>query len=161
MKILDAKAAVDEEWEKLQTFPWDLGKVKSKKEVILEAQKDKTKSTLLHVCTFAPSKNAELEPKLQKCRGRVVLLGDIVKDDSRAYEVSTGQGSSASQVTAAKIMDVIARLPGCEGQAADAVSSCTLVKLEDAPKLLKTPKSECPDVWIRLPRQMAKIMGEN
>ena len=24
--------------------------------------------------------------------------------------------------------------------------------MEDAPKLLKIPKSECPDVWIRLPR---------
>ena len=29
----------------------------------------------------------------------------------------------------------------------------TQVKMEDAPRLLKIPKSECPDVWIRLPRQ--------
>ena len=49
-------------------------------------------------------------------------------------------------------MDVIARLPDCDGQAADAVSACTQVKLEDAPRLLKTLKSECPDAWIRLPR---------
>ena len=28
----------------------------------------------------------------------------------------------------------------------------TQVKMEDAPKLLKIPKSECPDIWIRLPR---------
>ena len=49
-------------------------------------------------------------------------------------------------------MDVIARLPDCDGQAADAVSACTQVKLEDAPRLLKIPASECPDVWIRLPR---------
>ena len=26
------------------------------------------------------------------------------------------------------------------------------VKMEDAHKLLKIPKSECPDNWIRLPR---------
>ena len=38
------------------------------------------------------------------------------------------------------------------GQAADAVFACTQVKMEDAPKLLKIPKSECPDIWIRLPR---------
>ena len=38
-------------------------------------------------------------------------------------------------------MDVIARLPSCDGQAADAVSAYTQVKLEDAPKLLKIPKS--------------------
>ena len=49
-------------------------------------------------------------------------------------------------------MDIISRLPGCAGQAADAVSAFTHVKMEDAPKLLKIPKSECPDIWIRLPR---------
>ena len=67
-----------------------------------------------------------------------MLRGDIVKDNSGA----------GSQMTAAKVMDVIARLPDCEGQAADAVSANTQVKMEDAPRLLKFPKSEGPDVWI-------------
>ena len=108
----------------------------------------------MDICHF---ENAELEPKLQKYTGRVVLREDIVKDDSGAFAVFTEQGSSASQMTDAKIMDVIARLPGCVGQAA--VSAFTQEKLKDAPKLLKIPKSECPDVRIRLPRhKMAKIM---
>ena len=47
---------------------------------------------------------------------RVVLRGDIVKDDSGSYAVFTC--SSASQMTAAKVMDVIARQAGCAGQAA-------------------------------------------
>ena len=64
----------------------------------------------------------------------------------------TEKGSSASQMTPAKIMDIISRLPGCDGQAADAVSAKTQVKMEDAHKLLKIPKSECPDIWIRPPR---------
>ena len=55
-------------------------------------------------------------------------------------------------MTAAQVMDIISRLPGCAGQVADAVSAYTQVKMEDAPKLLKIPKSECPDIWIRLPR---------
>ena len=55
-------------------------------------------------------------------------------------------------MTAAKIMDIISRLPGCDGQAADAVSAYTQVKKEDVHKLLKIPRSECPDIWIRLPR---------
>ena len=97
-------------------------------------------------------KNAELETKHQKYKGRVVLQGDIVKDDSGSYAVLTEQGSSASQMTAARIMDIISRLPGCAGQGADAVSAYTQVKKEDVPKLLKIPKSECPDIWIRLPR---------
>ena len=67
-------------------------------------------------------KNAELEAKHQKYKGRTVLRGDIVKDDSGSYAVFTEQGSSASQMmTAAKVIDIISRLPGCAGQAADAV----------------------------------------
>ena len=49
-------------------------------------------------------------------------------------------------------MDIISRLPGCAGQAAGAVSAETQLKMDDAPSLLKIPKSECPDIWIRLPR---------
>ena len=78
-------------------------------------------------------KNAELEPKLQKYKG-------------------TDQGSSASQMTAAQVMDIISRLPGCAGHAADAVSAYTQVKMEDAPTFLKIPKSDCPDIWTRLPK---------
>ena len=52
-----------------------------------------------------------------------MLGGDIVKDDSGAYAVFSEQGSSASRMTAAKIMSVIARSPNCDGQAADAVSA--------------------------------------
>ena len=42
-------------------------------------------------------------------------------------------------------MDVIAKLPDCEGQAADAVSAYTHVNLEDAPRLPEIPMSECQD----------------
>ena len=91
-------------------------------------------------------------PQSLKYKGRIVLRGDFVKDDSVSYAVFTEQGSSASQMTAAKVMDIISRLLGCAGQAADAVSSYTQEKIEDAHKLLKIPKSECPDIRIRLPR---------
>ena len=131
---------------------WNLTKVRSKKEVIDEARTSGAKvhfASLMDICHL---KNAELEAKHQKYNGRVVLRGDIVKDDSGSYAVFTEQGSSASQMTAAKIMDMISRLPGCDGQAADAVSAYTQVKMEDAHNLFQIPKSECPDIWIRLPR---------
>ena len=63
--------------------------------------------------------------KFQKYECRAVLRGDIVKDDSGSCAVFTEQGSSASQMTAAQVMDVKATLPGCAGQAADAVSAYT------------------------------------
>ena len=40
----------------------------------------------------------------------------------------TKNHSDASQLTAAKVLDIISRLPGCAGQAADAVSAETQVK---------------------------------
>ena len=51
---------------------------------------------LHHLMDICHLKNAELEAKHQKYKGRVVLRGDIVKDDSRSYAVFTEQGSSAS-----------------------------------------------------------------
>ena len=153
LKIPAAKAAVDKEWEKLEKISaWNLTKVKSKKQVIDEARTSGATvhfASLMDICHL---KNAELEAKHQKHKGRVVLRGDIVKHNSGSYAVFTEQGSSASQMTASKIMDIISRLPGCDGQAADAVSAYTQVKMEHAHKLFKIPKSECPDIWIRLPR---------
>ena len=153
VNIPAAKAALDKEWGNLEIISaWNLTKVKSKKQVIDEARTSGATVHLASLMDICHLKNAELEAKHQKYKGRVVLRGDIVKDDSGSHAVFTEQGSSASQMTAAKIMDIISRLPGCDGQAADAVSAYTQVKMEDAHKLLKIPKSECPDIWIRLPR---------
>ena len=59
---------------------------------------------------------------------------DIVKDGSGSYAEFTEQGSSALQMTAAKVMDIISSLLGCAGPAADAVSAYTQIQMEDAPK---------------------------
>ena len=99
------------------------------------------KCILRHWWISVISRNSEMEPQFQKYKGRVVLRGDIVKDYSDSYAVCTKQGSSALQTTAAKIMDILSRLPGCAGQAADAadaVSAYTQVKMEGATTLVKT-----------------------
>ena len=159
-KIQQQKQQWTRNGKKLEKFSaWNLTKVRSKKEVIDEARTAGATvhfASLMDICHL---KNAELETKHQKYKGRVVLRGDIVEDDSGSYAVFTEQGSSASQMTAAKIMDIISRLPGCYGQVAHAVSTCTQVQMEDTHKLLQIPKSECPDIWIRLPRhKWPKIM---
>ena len=126
MKIPDATAALDKIWKKLETIPAGLGKSQEQKKMLFWKHKEKKKVHFASLMDMCHLKNAELEPKLQKYKGRVVLQGDIVKDDSGAYAVFTEQGSSASQMTAAKIMDFIARLPDCDGQAPEAVSAYTL-----------------------------------
>ena len=92
----DAKAEVEKEWEKLKKIPaWQLTKVRNKKEVIDEANKGRKVhfASLMDLCHL---KNSVLEPQYQEYKGRVVLRGDIVKDDSGSYAVFTEQGSSAS-----------------------------------------------------------------
>ena len=96
---------------------WDnssMGREKSQeqqKEVIKEAQKNNNKVHFASLMDLYHLKNSDLEPQFQKYKGRVVLRGDIVKDDSGACAVFTEQGSSASEMTTAKLMDVIARRP--------------------------------------------------
>ena len=108
----------------------------------------------MDLCHF---KNSELEPAFQKNQGRVVLLGDIVKDDSGSYAVLTEQGSS--QMTAAKAMDIISRLPRCAGQAADAVSTYTQVIMEDPPKITENSHiAMSRHLDLSTTTQMAKIV---
>ena len=73
-----------------------------------EGQRTVHFATPMDICHL---ENAELEPKCQLYKGWVVLRGDI----AGSYAVFTEQGSSASQMTAAKVMDVIARLRDCAG----------------------------------------------
>ena len=145
MKIPAAKAAVDKECEKLEKIPaWDKTKVGSKSEVIDEARTKGAKvhfASLMDICHL---KNAELEN--QKYKGRV-LRGDIVKDDSGFYAVFTEQGTSASQITAAKVMDGSVCLHPSQNGGRSKVAQ----KIQS--------QKECPDVWIRIPRQMAKTIG--
>ena len=148
--------------KKLEKIPVrDKTKVRNKSDVIDGARKEGRKVHFASLMDLCQLKNAELETKHQKYKGRVVLRGDIVKDDSGSRAVFTERGSSASQMTAAKVMDITSRLPGCSGQAADAVSAYNQVKMEDAPTLLKKKKTK-----VRMSRyldtsteaQMAQIM---
>ena len=143
------------QWRFQQKLPWTRkGKssTRSQHGIWFRCKQKIRKSTLSHWWTYVISKIRSWNQNLQKYKGRIVLSVAIVEDDSGAYAIFTEQGLFASQMTAAKNTDVIARWPDCYRQAADAVSPDTQIKLEDAPRLLKILKSECFDVWIRLPR---------
>ena len=109
--------------ERKEDTAWQLTKVRNKNEVIAESRNEGRKvhfASLMELCHL---------------KGRVVLRADIVKDDSGSYAVFTEQGSLSSQMTAAKVMDIISRLPGCSAQTAEAVSAKTQVNMEDASTL--------------------------
>ena len=102
------KAAVGKERKKpRQSQHGKLEKVKSRKEVNLEAQRDKKGSPLcyIEICHLKTAVRTNIT-KLQR-QSRAPWWH--CKDDSGAIAVFAG--SSASQMTAATVMDVIARLP--------------------------------------------------
>ena len=76
-EIPDAKAAVNFVWEKLEKIPaWQMDLVKSKKDVILEAQKKrKGKSTLLYWWTCVISRKPSWNENTKN-----------TKDESRSEE---------------------------------------------------------------------------
>ena len=75
----------------------------------------------------------------------------LLKDDSGSCAVFTqivrlrwtSSGRNLYPVKATRMRRTSSRL---------SIISLYQVKMEDAHKLLKIPKSECPDIWIRLPR---------
>ena len=71
-----------------------------------------------------------------------------------SYAVLTVQGTSASQMTAAKVLEIMSRLPGCAGQAADAVSADTQVKNGGCTQITENSQIGMPiklDTEARLP----------
>ena len=83
MKIPDAEAAVDKGWKSSRQS--SMGHEKSHKKEVLEAQRDNMRVHFVSLMDIYHLKNAE--SKLQRYKGRVVLRGDIVKNDSGAYAV--------------------------------------------------------------------------
>ena len=96
MKIHAEKAPVDQKWKKLEKIPaWDMTKVRNESEVIDEARTKGIKVHFVSLMDICRLKNAELETKHQKYKGRVVLRGDIVKDNSGSCAVFTEQGDGS------------------------------------------------------------------
>ena len=72
MTFPDGKAAVDKVWEKLEGLPvWHLTKVRSNKEVSLEAQRGQRTvhfATLMDICHFKKSQGRTEVSEIQKAR---------------------------------------------------------------------------------------------
>ena len=98
---------------------WELTKVKNQTEVIDDVKNKDITVQFTSVKDVCQLEKAEWETKHQKYKGRIVLRAGIEKDDSDSYAIFTEQGSSPSQMTAEKVMDIISRLPGCARQAAE------------------------------------------
>ena len=90
-------------------------------------------------------KNYEIA-HLRKFKGRAVFQGNWVLDEYGMQTFFPDQGSGASFMTASRLLDAIALLPGCSGQQSDAPQAYTQTKLG------KGLEEGHRETWVRLPR---------
>ena len=81
---------------------------------------------LLWTCVISKFQNLTINSRSTKARRTAWWCSE---DDSGSYALFIEQGSSASHMTAAKVLDVISRLPGCAGKASDFLCPHTQVKM--------------------------------
>ena len=123
VNIAEVKAVVDQYWNELENLlALDFKKVKQRLKWFDRQYITEYFSSLHLTWIFAIWKHAELANHLQRSvKGRIVLWVDTVKDDSGYIALITEQGASASQVAAARFLDVISRLPSLAGEATEGV----------------------------------------
>ena len=145
MKIPTAKVAVDKEWEN-----WRKSKVRTMWSMKQGRRAQKFISP--HWWTYVIWKMLNWIQSTKNTKVELYSEATSWKTIQSLMQYSLNKDHQHLKWQQLKVMDIISRLPGCARQAADAVSVYTQVKMEDAHKVLKIPKSECPDIWIRLPR---------
>ena len=94
-------------------------------------------------------KHAELPEHQRSYKGRVVFRGDNIKDEAGYAAVFSEQGTSASHMAAAKLLDAISKMPDCSGEDADATGAYTQALLGG------------PETWGPItPQSMATRMAQ-
>ena len=133
-----AQATVDAEWEKLRKVvggrgTWDESTVCNYWDAQRQA-KEKLQRTGVHthfgsLFDLCVEKGSELEESTRRYKGRVVFGGHRIHDEFGLAAGFPEQGLGASMISASKLCDAVAMLPGCDGERPDAASAHTQSKL--------------------------------
>ena len=135
--------ALEKEWTKLEgKDAWKIDTVREKSEVAEEARKTERKIHFGRLMQLCHIKNYQLDRKLWQYKGRIVFRGDNVRDENGQFAVFSEQGTSASHLMAARVVDALAHMPGKGDEDSDATGACTQIYLG----------KDCPDTWIELPK---------
>ena len=109
--------------------------VESKKKVEERCQQQGIECEFCTIMEICHNKNSEFEYELplndRTYKGRVVMRGDTITNEEGYRAVFSEQGTSASHMEAAKMLDALAHFEGCDGQNSDAMSAYTQVVLDD------------------------------
>ena len=152
-KIPDAKAAVQKEYDQLAALPaWDMKNVCEYHQVAERAASTGKTIYFGRIFPLAHIKHSELSSDKHVYKGRVVFGGNNVRDENGVLAVFQEQGTSASHMVCAKFLDAIARMPGCDGQDADACKAYLQAYLSefegDTETWVILPEDQWPTSWI-------------
>ena len=118
-----AQAAIDAEWAKLRACDdgrgtWDESTVCSYWEAQRQAKRSSTElectRTSARLFDLCVEKASELEESKRRYKGRVVFGGHRIHDEFGLAAEFPEQGSGACMISASKLCDAVAMLPGCE-----------------------------------------------
>ena len=169
-----AQAAVDSEWQKLRDADggrgtWDESSVTNYWDAQRQA-KQKLETTGVHthfgsLFDLCVEKGSELEESKRRYKGRVVFGGHRIHDEFGLAAEFPEQGSGASMISASKLCDTVAMLPGCAGEQSDVTSAYTQSKLGTGMKgayivtWVEIPRSQWRPEWIKagMPRPCCQL----
>jgi hypothetical protein len=144
-KIPAVAKAVQKEWDRLwKAKAWVKESVCEYESARSAANRDSREVHFGRVFPLCRQKDSESAEATYK--GRVVLQGNNVRDQSATAAVFQKIRSSAALVEASKCVDIFSQLPGHEGQQSDAVMACIQALLGGVETWVELPKDQwCPE----------------
>ena len=130
------RQAINKEWENLRSRGcWDETRMRKLVDVIREAEQERRTIHIGSMLELLYLKHSELAEEFQKLKGRVVFLGDRVKDQYGAAAVFEQLSSSPAGIEASRFIDAYGMMQTDDGvnhiiQQADAEQAYTGVPRE-------------------------------
>ena len=158
MKIPEAKNALDTEWTRLikETFDWK--NPRGYRDVQREAEAANMSIHFAQLLQLIGLKHSELDKKFQKWKGRVVIKGDQMKDQAYQAAIFQELSSSASLMSASKMLDIIGHMPGMSLAQADAIQAYPQANLGGPPTWVVIPPERRPATWKNLHKPVVRLV---
>ena len=102
-------------------------------------------------------KHAELKQSKQEWKARVVIQGDGIQDHEGQAAVFQELASSASLMSASKLVDVIGMQPGYSVQQADAIQTFPQALLGGDETWVIIPPHRRPKEWAHLHTRVCRL----
>ena len=143
-----ATAATDKKWAMLRaTGCWDQDRVAEHSGVSSRCKRQGKSLHTGRIHDICVEKHSELTEEERVYKGRVVFGGHNVRNEEGLQVIFNDGGSGASFMSASKLLDAVALLPGNKGEQSDAQSAYTqaLIQHRDEETWVELPRHQWPD----------------